>query len=172
MAAQWLMPTTNINYRATITYSTYNLTLGGEYKKFKVFVQFYGVNNVTRYLSFGNFPVKTNTVYNQGTYWSKDNTSADSFMPRWGTVWDHYGNYYAYDGSYVRLKNAEVSYTFDSNQVKRIGMKSMRVFLNGNNLLLWTKMPDDRESNLVGGENQGSAYPTMRRINLGVNIVL
>jgi hypothetical protein len=122
-------------------------------------------------VSFGNFPVKTNTLFDQGTYWSKDNTDADSFMPRWGSVWDRHGNYYAHDGSYLRLKNAEVSYTFDSVQLKKIGMSSLRVFLNGNNLWLWTKMPDDRESNLGGLGSQG-AYPTMRRINLGVNIVL
>lgn len=151
--------------------NTYNLTMGVEYKKFSAFVQFYGVNNITRYMSYSNFPVKTNAVFDQGTYWSKDDTNAESFVPRWATVWQNYGNYYAYDGSYVRLKNAEIAYKLDSNQLKRFGIQSMKIFLNGNNLLLWTKMPDDRESNLGGNAGQG-AYPTVRRINLGVNIVL
>lgn len=87
-----------------------------------------------------------------------------------------YGNFYAFDGSYLRLKNAEIAYTFESSKIKKIGIQSLRIYLNGNNLLLWTKMPDDRESNLSNagttGGGGGGAYPTVRRINLGVNIVL
>ncbi|HPR32360.1 MAG TPA: TonB-dependent receptor [Prolixibacteraceae bacterium] len=151
--------------------NTYNYTIGFEFKSFSGFLQFYGVNNVTRYMSYSNFPVKTNAVFDQGTYWSKDNPDADSFVPRWSTVWESYGNYYAWDGSYFRLKNAEIAYTLSSAPLSRIGIQSLKIFLNGNNLLLWTKMPDDRESNLgaIGGMG---AYPTVRRINLGVKIVL
>ena len=50
-----------------------------------------------------------------------------------------------------------------------MGMSSCRVYLNGDNLFLWTDMPDDRESNFKGSGSSG-AYPTMRRFNLGVNI--
>ena len=81
------------------------------------------------------------------------------------------GNYYAYDGSYLRLKNAELAYTFSSGLISKLKINSLRIYLNGNNLLLWTKMPDDRESNLGGWGGQGT-YPTVRRINLGVKIVL
>jgi hypothetical protein len=126
---------------------------------------------VTRYISYNNFSKQTNVVYDQGDYWSKDNTDAESFIPRYVETFNRYGNFYAYDGSYFRLKNAEIAYTFESATINRIGIRSLRIFLNGNNLLLWTKMPDDRESNLGGWGAQG-AYPTVRRINLGVNIVL
>jgi TonB-linked SusC/RagA family outer membrane protein len=151
--------------------NTYSYSLGCDFKGFSLFVQFYGVNNVTRYISFSNFSKQTNVVYEQGDYWSKDNTNAESFVPRYVEKFDRYGNFYAYDGSYFRLKNAEIAYTFESGKISRLGINSLRIFLNGNNLLLWTKMPDDRESNLGGWGGQG-AYPTVRRINLGVNIVL
>ncbi len=151
--------------------NTYNYSLGCDFKGFSLFVQFYGVNNVTRYVGFGNFNKQVNVVYNQGEYWSKDNKNAESFVPRYVKKFDKYGNYYAYDGSYFRLKNAEIAYTFASAKINRIGIKSLKIYLNGNNLLLWTKMPDDRESNLEGLGGQG-AYPTVRRINLGINVVL
>lgn len=151
--------------------NTYNWSIGGEYKGISLYVQFYGVSNVTRYVGFGNFNKQVNVVYEQGEYWTKDKQDAESFVPRYSKKFDRYGNFYAYDGSYLRLKNAEIAYTLESGFVNRIGMKSMRIFLNGNNLLLWTKMPDDRESN-IGGSGGGGAYPTMRRINLGLNIVL
>ncbi len=156
--------------------NTYNFSLGLDYKGFSFFVQFYGVSNVTRYVGLSNFNKQTNVVHEQGSYWSKDNPDAESFVPRYVEKFDRYGNFYAYDGSYLRLKNAELAYTFESGFVNRIGMESLRIFLNGNNLLLWTKMPDDRESNLDNAGNTGGggggAYPTVRRINLGVSIVL
>jgi hypothetical protein len=40
------------------------------------------------------------------------------------------------------------------------------LYVNGDNLLLWTKMPDDREVSM----GAATAYPTIRRINLGCNI--
>jgi TonB-linked SusC/RagA family outer membrane protein len=151
--------------------NTYSYSLGCDYKGFSFFMQFYGVNNVTRYIGLSNFNKQTNVVHEQGEYWSKDNPDAESFVPRFVEKFDRYGNFYAYDGSYFRLKNAEIAYTFESQTINRIGIESLRIFLNGNNLLLWTKMPDDRESNL--GERGGAgAYPMVRRINLGVNIVL
>ena len=42
-------------------------------------------------------------------------------------------------------------------------------YVNGNNLFLITKMPDDRESN-YGFSGGGGAYPTVRRYNFGVKL--
>jgi hypothetical protein len=147
----------------------YNWTLGGEFKGFSAFVQFYGVNNVTRNLTLGNFPEALNLVYRQGEYWSRDNPNADSFLPRWKTRMTNYGDFYNFDGSYFRLKTAEVAYTFRPAWANRLGLQTTRIYLNGNNLLLWSKMPDDRESNLGGIGGQG-AYPTVKRVNLGINL--
>ena len=94
-------------------------------------------------------------------------------MPRWTTTTDESarGTRYTYDASYVRLKNAELSYKLPVKLVRKIGLSSCRIYLNGDNLLLWTKMPDDRESNTAGSSTDG-AYPTVRRFNLGIDITL
>lgn len=152
--------------------NTYNATIGFEWKGFSAFVQFYGVNNVTRDVTLTSFGNKTNIVYDLGTWWSKDNQNADMTMPRFSTTPSYNtGTQYLYDGSYIRLKNAEIAYTFDGGWVKKLGIRNLRVFLNGNNLWLWTRMPDDRESNFAGAGNQGS-YPTMKRFNLGIKFTL
>lgn len=148
--------------------NTYNATVGFEWKGFSAFVQFYGVNNANRYLNLSSFSGHLNRVYEQGTYWSKDNTNPDVPMPRWNSHMNYSGTTYMYDASYVRLKNAEIAYTFGKESVRRLGMSSLKVFVNGNNLWMWTNMPDDREVNM----GNASAYPTVRRINMGVNIVL
>lgn len=151
--------------------NTYNATVGFEWKGFSAFVQFYGVNNVTRDVTLTSFGNKLNTVYDMGTWWSKDNTSADVVVPRWSSTRAYTGTQYLYDGSYIRLKNAEVAYTFTNGWIKKIGLKNLKVYLNGNNLWLWTKMPDDREANLSGAGYLG-AYPTVRRYNFGVKFTL
>ncbi|RXK85493.1 SusC/RagA family TonB-linked outer membrane protein [Filimonas effusa] len=154
--------------------NTYNATIGLDWKGFSVFVQFYGVNNVTRFVNFPTFATYSgsNVAFVEGTYWTKQN-GGDVPMPRWSLLnaAGGDGTRYLYDGSYLRLKNAEVGYTFAGKFINKIGMKTCRLYINGNNLLLWTKMPDDRESNFSGDAAMG-AYPTMKRYNVGIDINL
>ncbi len=154
--------------------NTFNATLGVDFKGFSMFVQFYGVNNVTREVAFPTFHSTSNVAFVEGTYWTKD-VAGEIPLPRWTNAEGGGGNgtRYLFDGSYIRLKNAEVAYTLPANLIKRIGLRSCKVYLNGNNLLLWTKMPDDRESNFsTNGNSSLGAYPTVRRFNLGVDLTL
>lgn len=151
--------------------NTYNLSLGFDYKGFSAMVQFYGVNNVSRTIPFDNFYLYQDVVFSSvSDYWSKANTTATSFLPRWKTQGEFIGNYYVYDGSYIRLKTAEVAYTFKDSFTKRIGLASLRIFLNGNNLFFWSDLPDDRESAWQGGGAAAGSYPTSKRFNLGVDL--
>jgi TonB-linked SusC/RagA family outer membrane protein len=148
--------------------NTYNATIGLDWKGFSANVQLYGVNNANRYVGLGSFSGHLNRVYNLGTFWTPENTEANAPMPRWNTHMDYSGTTYLYDASYIRLKNVEIAYTFGKETLRAIGISSLRIFLNGNNLLMWTNMPDDREVNM----GASTAYPTVRRINLGLNITL
>lgn len=152
--------------------NAYNATVGIEYKGFSAFVQFYGVTNVSRYVGLNSFGSQLNTVYDLGTWWSRETPNADLTVPRWmSTPSYNQGTQFLFDGSYIRLKNAEVAYTFNQGWIKNVGFSSLKIFLNGNNLWVWSKMPDDRESNFAGGGGQG-AYPTVRRYNLGIRFTL
>jgi TonB-linked SusC/RagA family outer membrane protein len=148
--------------------NTYNATVGAEWKGFSVYLQFYGVNNANRNVTLTNFSEHLDRVYNIGSYWTPQNINADFPMSRWNTHNDFNGTTFLYDGSYVRLKNVEIAYTFGKDALKKIGISSLKIFLNGNNLYMWTHMPDDREVNM----GASSAYPTVRRFNLGLNITL
>lgn len=146
--------------------NTYNASIGFEWKGFSAFVQFYGVNNCNRYVSLASFSGHLDRVYDLGTFWTPENTNADAPMPRWNSHMDYSATTYLYDGSYVRLKNAEIAYTLEQASVIKLGLSSLRIYVNGDNLLMWSHMPDDREVNL----GASSAYPTVRRINLGINL--
>jgi TonB-linked SusC/RagA family outer membrane protein len=159
--------------------NTYNASIGFDWKGLSMFVQFYGVNNVTREVNFPTFNSVTNVnvAYVEGTYWSKANGyQGDVPLPRYtaGLPTGAEGTRYLYDGSYIRLKNAEIGYTLGGKHVNKMGIQSCRIYVNGNNLYLWTKMPDDRESNFnaADGTTTTSAYPTMRRFNIGIDVNL
>lgn len=155
-----------------IPQNTYNATVGFEWKGFSGFVQFYGVTNVTRNVPLNSFGSRLNTVYDMGTWWSGESMTGDVPVPRWLSTPSYYnGTQFLFDGSYARLKNAELAYTFGGSQTSKIGFSALRVFINGNNLWVWSKMPDDRESNFAGAGNQG-AYPTVKRYNFGLRLTL
>jgi TonB-linked SusC/RagA family outer membrane protein len=150
--------------------NTYSATVGAEWKGFSLTCQFYGVNNVTRYIGFPSFYGATNSLFKEGSYYTPT-TGGDIPLPRWTTEegYGSQGTRYYYDGAFVRLKNAEIAYTFTQSWLKKIGLSRLKVYLNGDNLFLWTDMPDDRESNFSGAGNMG-AYPTVRRFNLGIDL--
>ena len=154
----------------SIPENTYSSTLGLEWKGLSVTVQFYGVTGVTREVNFPTFERETHIAFKEGSYYSPT-TGGELPLPRWTTVADNCaaGTRYYYDGSYLRLKNAEIAYTFRGAWVKKMHLNSFRVYLNGDNLLLWTNMPDDRENNFSGSSSAG-AYPTVRRFNLGFDL--
>lgn len=152
--------------------NTANLSVGFRYKRVSTMIQFYGVNNVSRYVNANNFANYTDVLFaHVGDYWSKDNSNATSFLPRWKTQAENIGDYYLYDASSFRIKTAEIAYDLTGmNWLKNSGISNMRIFLNGNNLFFWSRLPDDRETTYSGGSATDGAYPTMRRINLGIDL--
>lgn len=151
--------------------NTYSSTFGVDWNGFSMSVQFYGVSNVTRQVVFPTFHSQSNVAYVEGIYYTVGEGGEIPIPRKLTTVGEEAaGTRYYYDGSFVRLKNAEIAYNLDTKWIKRIGMNSCRLYVNGSNLWLWTKMPDDRESNFSTGSSSGGAYPTVKRINVGLEL--
>ena len=80
------------------------------------------------------------------------------------------------DGSFVRLQNASISYGLPTALVKRVHLRSARVFVSGQNLLLWTNYRGyDPEVNRIQGNDtevgiDDGAYPNVRSITVGAKI--
>lgn len=161
---------------SSIPQNTYSASIGWEWKGWSLYCQFYGVTNVTRYVVFDDFSGRLDNVYDHGSFWNKETMSGEIPIPRWNSTPnnDYFrGTTAYYDGSYIRLKNAEIAYTFTQRWVKLMGITSLKVYLNGNNLWMWSHMPDDRETNTAGtGNASQGAYPTVKRFNLGIKLTL
>lgn len=154
--------------------NTYNATIGIDYKGFSIYAQFYGVTNVSRYVAFNSLPKSfLHTVFKEGAHWSPSTPDGIPSLRVNSTPSYYEGTRFLYDGSFCRLKNLEVAYTWNGGWIKSLGLSMLKVYVNGNNLFLWTDMPDDRESNFAGtGLASQGAYPTMKRINFGFKLEL
>lgn len=150
--------------------NTYTFSLGGAYRGFSVMVQFYGVYNVSRtygWHMYGFSDILKSVVFeNQLDTWRPWNMDAEWAGQRLTSSGDG-GSQRTVDGSYFRLKSAEIAYTFAGKLLKSLDLNSARVYINGNNLLYFSKMMDDRETNNV---TNGSAYPMYGSVTLGVNV--
>ncbi len=151
--------------------NTWNTTLGTSYKGLSFVVQFYAQTNSTRSYSLDSFSQNVGNLYfkENGNFWSKENPTGEKTIAPWRILsanTEPLRN--VYDGSMVRLKMVELAYRFAPATCKKMGLVGLKVFVNGNNLYLWTKMADDRE---YGGGNRGT-YPTLKRFNLGFNLDL
>ncbi|MDA8886515.1 SusC/RagA family TonB-linked outer membrane protein [Bacteroidia bacterium] len=83
-------------------------------------------------------------------------------------------DYYLEDGDFVKLDNISLGYNIATPKNKRID--NLRVYLNSNNLWMWTKYSGlDPEINFSGtefGRDQYDVYPRTRSITFGINIAL
>ena len=71
------------------------------------------------------------------------------------------------DMSFLRLKNAELGYTLPKKWTKQLGISTMRIYLQGVNLLTFSKFKlwDPELSS-----NYGNVYPLTKNVSLGLNL--
>lgn len=80
------------------------------------------------------------------------------------------------DGSYLRIKNLTLGYTFSENLVNRLNVSSLRIYVTSQNLFTFTNYSGlDPEVNYRGDDNTviGTdffTYPAARSINFGINL--
>jgi hypothetical protein len=76
-------------------------------------------------------------------------------------------DFFAYDRSFLRLKNLELSYTFPGRVAKAIAAQNIRLLLSGQNLITWDKM----KSKDFGPEGGGYlGFPVYRVYNVGLSV--
>ena len=153
------------------------------YKNFdlNVFLQWsYGNDllNANRVLFDGNR--NGNQYLNQfATYadrWTPENSNSD--IPRTkGYIGSAagYASYLVEDGSYLRLKTVSLGYNIESGLIKKLRLKSAKVYLSAQNLLTWTKYSgSDPEVNTYNSALTSgfdfSSYPRSRTFVFGANI--
>ena len=77
-------------------------------------------------------------------------------------------NFWIQDGSYLRLKNAQIGYTFPKEWLKKVYVKNLRIYLSGQNLFTLSHIKGGWDPETTDGG--GRIYPVSRVISMGLNI--
>lgn len=159
---------------------SYGLNLALEYKRFDVAAFFYGVQgrdifNYTKWWTdfSGGFPGgrSKRSLYES---WLPDGSRPGAKTPIQETSngfssGSTVNSYYVEDGSYLRLRNLQIGYTF-----KIKGISSFRAYVQGTNLFTATKYSGlDPEILVNSNSAQGidiGAYPIVSQYTFGLNV--
>ena len=78
------------------------------------------------------------------------------------------------DGSYLRLRSLQLAYNVPSALLNSVGVQSVRVYVNGNNIHTWTKYsgysPDITSNSVIAVGIDRGIYPVARTISFGLDV--
>ncbi|MBA4140390.1 MAG: TonB-dependent receptor [Segetibacter sp.] len=132
--------------------------------------------------------VNSNVFFSGGNYyssmlgrWTPDNAANatwPSIRPRATAAPSYsFNDFIMQDASYVKLRNVEVGYAIPPAFTRRMGMESVRVYVNGQNLHTWTKFvgldPENNQTSAVANSffsSPNNSVPVTRIFNFGVNV--
>ena len=161
----------------------FSLNIGADWKGFDLNLLFQGAAmQYNRYIEQLREPMWGNDYSNALDYfmdrWHPVDPTADPYNPstEWvsgeyaytGTLADEYSAYNVHNSSYVRLKSAELGYTFPQKWIGKSGIKNLRLYVNGYNLFTIKGVPFDPEHS--GNDSYGNLYPLNRTFSVGVNV--
>lgn len=157
---------------------TYGFSVGGKWKGLDFSVMFQGTGHVSTYFSAraGAYPFVQD--WGPAYEWNLERWSQERYergekitFPRLQLSPDGHNyqqsSFWVQDGSFLRLKNVEIGYTFPKEMLQQVRISNLRVYVSGNNLFTWknNKYPMDPDAR----EQWGRVYPPMRVYNIGVN---
>ncbi|WP_240049346.1 TonB-dependent receptor [Mucilaginibacter psychrotolerans] len=108
------------------------------------------------------------------SHWSPENQNLYALYPRLSITKDEAENnlqpstWWLRNGSFMRLKSVEIGYSLPASVSKKLGLRNVRIYMNGLNLVTWSsfKLWDPE----LGGN--GFAYPIQKVYNMGINVNL
>lgn len=165
--------------RSTTPELTYGFGATVKWKTLDVSFLFQGIDHVTIQLSgaaiqaFSNGNMNRSNMY-EDIYkhrWTEANPDPNALYPRMSIEVNpnnhRASTYWQRDGSFLRLKNAEIGFTIPKTVTEKIRLNSVRFYVSGVNLVTFSKFKLwDPET----GGGQGQAYPLSRIFNFGVNV--
>ena len=158
----------------TLPEVVYGFGFSAGFKNFDVSAFFQGLSNE----SFWIDPTATSPFANQtellkayaDSHWSEASQNIYALWPRLSPTINSNdtqpSTWFMRDGAFLRLKQVEIGYSLPKSFQKRIHTTNFRIYINGTNLLTFSKFKLwDVE---MGGNGLG--YPVQRVFNIGVNV--
>lgn len=155
----------------------YGFGANATFKNIDVNVFFQGNGKTYRFIGGNNFlPGSTmgtmgNILDNYQDRWTPDSPSQDVFYPRLSYGENENNNknstWWLRNMSMLRMRDVEVGYRFPKPWMNKIGIRSLRLYLKGSNLLTFSgfKLWDPEVDT-----GNGMKYPIMKSLSFGLDI--
>lgn len=120
-----------------------------------------------------NQPLVNRSIYTLNRWTGPGTTNTDPRVTTGATSNTLFSDYFVEDGSFVRLQNAQIGYTFPDTITEDLGIDQLRFYLSGNNLFTLTEYrgydPAASSGAPIGAGIDPGFYPVPRQYLLGVN---
>ena len=157
----------------------FGLSIGGSWRGLDFSVLFQGATHVSTQPSrrtTRGFYTNTGASKDLLKSWSYERYMAgeEIVYPRYSVTNDTHNyvlsTYWLEDATYLRLKSAEIGYTMTTRWLSKAGISSVRIYLNGNNLLTFCNLFPGEDPEYPTMEANSEPYPLTRVYNIGLNI--
>lgn len=144
------------------------LTLTAKWKGWDVMLLFQGATGAQVYIETWSGLVGNYLKSDYEKRWTPENPNSEGprAWDRENQYWINNDNtYFLRNADYLRLKNAELGYTFRFEGLKKVGFSNLRLYANGSNLFTIDGVKDadpEQRDGSIGG------YPLRKIINFGV----
>jgi TonB-linked SusC/RagA family outer membrane protein len=155
----------------------FGFSLGGDYKGFDFNLFFQGTtgNDMFDFAQRGDIPAMNRPEWmlqrwhGEGTSDRIPRMTSQNTNQNWRS-----SDLYIKDGSYLRLKNAQLGYTLPAQLTKKVSVQKLRVFVAAENLFTFTKYdgfdPEAATGDYVKMGVDRGIYPQARTVSIGANI--
>jgi TonB-linked SusC/RagA family outer membrane protein len=152
----------------------YGFGVSAGYKGLDVSCFFQGAGNESFWIDAANTsPFQGQTqllkVY-ADSHWSETNQDLYALWPRLSSTRNTnntaVNTWFMRDGTFLRLKQAEIGYTIPGNWKQKLRLSTLRFYISGSNLLLFSKFKL-WDVEMAGN---GLGYPIQRVFNIGLNM--
>jgi hypothetical protein len=107
-------------------------------------------------------------------YWTGPGSTNEDPRPAAGGINYQPSDYFVEDGSFLRLRTAQLSYAFNDALLSKIGMRNAMVYVRGTNLFTVTEYsgysPEIGINNPLDGALDQGIYPITRIYSAGINL--
>jgi hypothetical protein len=155
---------------------TYAFNLGAEYKGFDFSVIFQGVGQIYTYPQHNvSYPFYNGAGFTKD--WETETWTPENPNSKYPILTTSTGNtlnfdnsnFWLQDASYLRMKNIQLAYNFPRSLIQKISIKDLKVFVNGQNMLTFSKMTKfDPEKNMKN--DNIFEYPSIKILTVGLNV--
>ena len=132
-----------------------------------------GAANVWQYSFWESGEIGNFTKDYYDNRWTADNINSKypRVYDRSATEVGYYNTFWLKSGSYIRLKNIQLSYTLPKSIVQKLSISGLRLYLSGSNLLTFTGLKNLDPETLAGSQNfAGWSTPQSKVYNIGINV--